>query len=474
MKKNNFFVLLIILLAFISCEDFLEVDKVGETSIPVFFSDMDGIRGAVPGAYSAIYKFYDSEFYLYPDAASDLVNINPTGSETKMISQFNFQSEPDQESSAVGHIWLNGFKAIANLNNILEYHPKLLKEFPESENELDQIKAQALFLRGLMNFDLVRVYAQPFNFTDRADHIGIPIILKSPGPDKNAARETVDDVYVQILEDLEASLDIFEIQNLENISNSYFASKTAVEALLSRVHLFMGNWGEAAQYSDEVMRKTSLAKRDDYIDMFRTRTEGEEAIFRLDGKLKSSAVGKFYALSGTVGYASDKLFDLFEGDSTDIRLDLFEREGANFKTLKYSRPEVSDSEYGQDLFVLRTSEIVLINAEANVKLNDFEKAKDGIKAIQSRAFGIEKDSIVLQENSEAQLLDLIEKERMKELSFEGHRLFDLTRNQKGLERDDKSNSTIKKLQFPNHLFILPIPLGEINANENMIQNEGYE
>ena len=64
-------------------------------------------------------------------------------------------------------------------------------------------------------------------------------------------------------------------------------------------------------------------------------------------------------------------------------------------------------------------------------------------------------------------------ERARELSFEGHRLFDLIRTGRDLERAPSVNSSVKVLEYPNPLFILPIPETEINANNNIVQNPEY-
>ncbi len=140
-----------------SCEPFLEVEEVGRSSIPVFFKDMDGIRAALPGAYSKVYDYYDANVILYPDAAGDMFNMIPSGEQTKMYTQFNYQSTPQEEIGAVGYIWRDAYEALANVNNILEYQPVLLNDFPEDSWELKPNQGRGIFfLRALIHFDLVR------------------------------------------------------------------------------------------------------------------------------------------------------------------------------------------------------------------------------------------------------------------------------------------------------------------------------
>lgn len=476
-KKNNMriiskLILFCALITFISCEDFLEVKEVGKTSIPIYFSDMDGIRSAIPGAYSSVYEYYDSEFFLYPQVAGDLLKLDAVGEGIKMFEQYNYSSAPEQEASAVGHIWSKTFLALANVNNILQYQPDLLLKYPDNELELEKIKAQALFLRALIHFDLVRTYAQNYNYTEDASHIGVPILTKSPGANDNVARNTVKETYTQILEDLHNAEEIFTEDNVELFP--YFASKLSVQALLSRVYLYMGKWGNSEKYSKYVLDQINLTPRDEYVDMFRTLQPGREALFVLSGEKKNSNVESFFATAGPVAFASDKLMNMFS-DSLDVRLELFQDidGGGNASTLKYYRPNIDQTSYGSDLYVIRGSEVVLNLAEALAQQNSLEAAKDELKKIKGRALGIEPEIIIIETNNQKELLNRIAEERAKELSFEGHRFFDLTRKKENLVRDPQTTSNVQRIDYPSNRFILPIPLSEMNTNENMVQNDGY-
>ena len=246
----------------------------------------------------------------------------------------------------------------------------------------------------------------------------------------------------------------------------------ASRALLSKVYLYMQEWDNARAQAHIVLQNVGLTPHDDYVEMFRTLETGEEAIFVLSGQQKVSQVGKFYATSDPIAKASPKLMEVFS-DTADVRLNLLREKSGTYQTLKYSRPEVNQIEFGSDLYVLRASEVLLIQAEAAIEVNDFEQAKESIIRIQSRALNIPEDSLQIKLNTKDELLGVLEKERIKELNFEGQRLFDITRWHHNLNRDENTSSNVKELAYPSHLFVLPIPLREINANENIIQNEGY-
>ena len=101
-RKNIVLLLMAVLLS--SCH-FLEVDPIGKTTTPVFFSDMDGIRAALPGAYYMMFKYYNGEFYVYPDVAGDMLVMPQVDASGDMVDQYNYTSSGDQESGAVGYIW---------------------------------------------------------------------------------------------------------------------------------------------------------------------------------------------------------------------------------------------------------------------------------------------------------------------------------------------------------------------------------
>lgn len=472
MKYIKTYIAIFSVLLVSSCNDFLEVDQTGKSTIPVFFSDMDGVRAALPGAYSSVYKYYGEEFVLYPDVAADMLDLNAVG-DNSMIAQYNYDSNPDQEITAVGGIWTDAYEALVNVNNILYYYPSLVEAYPKSEDELRIIKAEALFLRALIHFDLVRVYAQPYNYTTDASHIGIPVLLKTPGSDDDVPRSTVKETYTQILKDLKESETLFA-DNLSGES-TYYASKNAVYGLLARTYLYMENWAEAVQYSSLAIASTPLSEGQEYLDMFLKVPTKDESLFKLNGKLKNPEIIKFYNLQSPSGYASDKLMGLLNENPDDIRFQLLELNTLNnlSGTLKYVKKDMPAAEKYYNIIVLRTSEMYLIRAEANNNLNIIDVAIDDIKTLLARNYQKDVGDISISENTKAEVARLIDKERAKELAFEGHRLYDLTRTKQDMIRNDNTTSSVKEVLYPSHKFILPIPQKEMDVNTAMIQNEGY-
>jgi starch-binding outer membrane protein, SusD/RagB family len=73
----------------------------------------------------------------------------------------------------------------------------------------------------------------------------------------------------------------------------------------------------------------------------------------------------------------------------------------------------------------------------------------------------------------ADLIKTIAAERRKELWLEGHRWFDLKRTTRTIVRKNcDAPATACDLNNKDYHWNFPIPLSEINANVNMVQNKG--
>lgn len=131
-----------------SCDKFLEVYPVGRTVTPVAFSDMPGIRGAHAGAYYKMFGLYSSSFYVYADLAANTIDLD-----IQSVSQDGIKNIYDYNVTPTSSgYWGSIYEILANVNNIIEYQPLLLKKFPGSKDELEQIKAEALFFKSALPF----------------------------------------------------------------------------------------------------------------------------------------------------------------------------------------------------------------------------------------------------------------------------------------------------------------------------------
>lgn len=450
-----------LVLGLASCDDFLSVDQEGRATIPSFLGDPSGLRAGLVGAYNEMYAYLDNEFTKYPDVAGNMASM-PAGYSGDMVAQYNYTSDASQETGAVGYIWRKIYVAQANVNNVIQYAPTVAGDYPLQKAECDSILGQALLLRALCHFDQCRTYAQPYNYTADASHLGVPVLTITPGPDDNVSRKSVKEVYTQILADLTQASTLLSDRVA---ANYHYASLQAVNAMFSRVYLYMEDWQNALDYARQAIAGQQLAQGSDYLRMYSDLSYQGEAIFRLSGKERRGYLKSFYQSNCL---PADTLISLF--DTSDLRLQLLQSNGTK-RCTKYEAATIPDNETNRDdPFVFRLSEEYLNAAEAACQLGQYDTAREYIGAIIRRAVGDDKANAVLDGCSDANLLALVRRERVKELCFEGHNLFDITRWKQDLVRESNTTSSLRSLNYPNDRFVLPIPQTELNANTNMQGN----
>lgn len=462
MKKLYIFILLAAIIGTSSCSDFLNVMPKGRVTTPSFLSSPDGLRAALVGTYSKLYTVYDGDFVRYPDVAGNMLSIFNATESANMISQYNFTSNEDEELGAVGKIWSDTFEAMANANNIIQYAPKVAEDYPLQAADIDRIMGEALFIRALCHLDVCLCYAQPYNYTADASHLGVPVLYKTPGPDDNEPRRSVAEVYTLICNDLTRAEELLADKSPRG---QYYVSLDAVRALHSRVSLYMEKWQDAIDYADDVIPTKSLTQGQNYYNMYRNPVVASEVIFRFDGTEMGSKHRSFYA---ETAIPADTLFTLF--DSRDTRLQVLYKDGAHY-CMKYESDLTQlGLNHGDETIVLRLSEMYLNAAEAACMLGNYTNARGYIKPILERAVDADYAQEVLANTSDAKLLDLVRKERVKELCFEGHNFFDIVRWKMDLVREKATTSTVKRINYPSDYFVLPISRYELSANRNMQPN----
>ncbi len=476
MKKYNILLTAILIPLLASCH-FLEVEQTGKTSIKAFFSDVYALDAAVNGSYRLTYTYYDSYMVLYPEVTGDLVRLSSSASTWRQ--QFDYISDESEETTAVGFIWKNGYEIVSNTNEIIKYGPDVADRYPTQKATVNKALAQAYFLRALAHFNLCLAYGQTYTYSDNASHLGVAVMTSIPDVKAKISRTSCNATYAQIVKDLNTALDLFP-DNSE--MDPYKASPAACKALLSRVMLYMGNYSEAADFAQSVIDDygISLTPRDSYIGMFCNRQPGAEAIFRVNGYSAGSNLLSMFDYREPKMYPSGKLLDTFSADPTvwpgaDVRKDLLHY---NYGGTEYSgvcmkfidTEDITESEKHYDPFVLRLSEMYLIHAEASCQLGNLDAAANDIAMLEARARGVSVSDIDITSSDASSLDQLIERERIKELFLEGHRMYDITRRHGTLRRDSGCGSTLLEMSYPDDRFILPIPLVELDANKNMQSN----
>ncbi|HAI41482.1 MAG TPA: RagB/SusD family nutrient uptake outer membrane protein, partial [Maribacter sp.] len=187
------------------------------------------------------------------------------------------------------------------------------------------IVGEAYALRGLIYFDLVRMFAQQYNYTADASHLGVPIVLNFD-LDNEPARSTVAEVYEQIISDMTTGISLMSDSSRSGNSNTL--SPNATRALLAKVYLFKEDWNNAEAMASSVIDSGdySLISNDNYYDLW-TTDNSAESIFEISmtetDNVGGNGIAGLYLQAGFGDYLpSNDVVDLYP--ENDARLSTFE------------------------------------------------------------------------------------------------------------------------------------------------------
>lgn len=471
MKSIYKHILLVVLLfTGFSCSDsFLELEPQQSISDEVFLSSFDDFEAAIIGGYDQLQApdLYGRYIPLVADVMGEDVKQNASANRAKEWAEYNGSSVDFIPSE----FWAELYEIVNITNRIInaEFTP------PTSlETEFDQILGEAYAMRALAYFDLCRIFGQHYTFTTDASHPGVPIVLEFDVTGK-PSRNTVAEVYTQVISDFNRSIELMSIDP----ANAGYFSVEASQALLSRVYLYMENYEMAESMANAVINsgKFALVSNADYPMQFFNGNSSEaifEMVFNLADNPGADHLGGMYKASGYGDYLpSNDLLLLME--SGDVRRSLFTTDtnlGGIYGNLRVNKYPSEGADIATDnLPVIRLSEVYLNRAEARAKkaAPDFAGAQADLNLIRQRGFPSATD-VSATGNA---LIDEILIERRVELAFEGHRIFDATRNKQDIVRNDCTAPEIAcTVSYPSDRFILPIPQDETNVNP-VAQNPSY-
>lgn len=471
MKKSILY-LATLLFGLSACSDFLTEEPIMKQSNELTLSKYTGLDNSTAGLYTRLqsYSWYGASFVL----TSELSGGNAKNPITYAGSgRYRIQTNWSYNESSTSSIWNYAYYTISAANNVINNLEG--KESTEvSTQDINNLQAEALTIRALCYFNLVNVYAQPYTY--QKDALGVPVVLVTENGQPK--RESVEKVYEQIVKDLTDAetlmIDSYKRNGLTDAAAGI--TKPVIQALLSRVYLYMGKYQECANYATKVIDsgKYNLQSGDNYLGMFTqmTAANGDEIIL----EMYSSNKNEYWDGSGweQMSYVttpgdggngsadvctSEDLIKMF--DEGDIRKNLYElKNNKDWFCLKYAGKTGSAIPKENNTIIIRLSEMYLNRAEAlynGATISGATAAGDlGILAA--------KRGVTAPTPSQTSIFN----ERRKELAFEGHIFFDLKRTGTGVVRTDEGGVDVP---FPDKKWALPIPKAECDANPNIEQND---
>ncbi len=523
MKLIYCYTLVVLLVATGSCNKILDTTPQDFVHPSNYYNSEMELESALAGVYDrlgdnrmysqgmACYLVFSDEFFMKSQTSG--INANIIDASTLEINRH----------------WESIYVGIERANMLLE---NIDKATSVSEQRRNEIKGQALFLRGYYYFML-------------ADEFGsVPLKLQSSkNPYEPPLPGTpVAQVYEQIIKDMKKAEGL--VRTISDYGYNTRITKTAVQGILARVYLTMAGaplndvskYAEARKYADSVIQsgvhKLNPDFRQIYINHVREAFDTGEGIWEVEFKgankneiQEGGMIGSYNGITcgnRDTGYGYDyvhataKLYNAY--DPGDLRRDwtvapfrfvttgqtvvrtawaadqLYERSNGKWRR-EYETLLPRDQNYtGTNWPLLRYADVLLMFAEADNEVNNgpSQQAYMAINMVRRRGYGKDVGSADPAIDAPAGLSkqdfqDLIMSERLRELAFEGLRKHDLVRwgiypsTMQAQIREYQSNmpaalrdpAIAQAQRITERSVLFPIPNSELAVNPNIQQNPGW-
>ncbi|MCS6807192.1 MAG: RagB/SusD family nutrient uptake outer membrane protein [Bacteroidota bacterium] len=439
-----------------ACDPLLNVKPVTQIDAATDLKDALAVRVALNGAYDGLSNRYiwGGEVWCYADLMGEENDIRFRG--TFQYMGDIWRRTLNTLNSGAAEVWLVGYSTINRVNRILA----VIDTLPAAER--NSVRGQALFIRAVCYFEMIRLYGKTWGDGDNASNPGVPLVLTPSqifqtgvlSEGEKPSRASVAAVYEQIIKDLTDAESL-----LPATSEATRANKATAAAVLSRVYLMQGRYAEARDAANRVISTNRYSLAPTFTEAFRESLPGfaAETIFRVPVSEQDGVnqLNVFY--SATPGGRRD--MEILAGHLTKYEMNDARR--AFFFTVGRRLTSKWVDQFG-DIPAIRFAEMLLTRAECNARLGTTVGAPpaDDINRIRRRV-GLADLA------PSAVTIDAILRERRNELAFEGHWLHDKKRTRSSIV----SGGTT--YPFNSDRLVFPVPNREIIANPNLRQNPGY-
>jgi hypothetical protein len=455
--KQLYFIVLILLLGMLGCEDFVEVEVPdSQLSGELVFEDVRTAEAVLVSVYTRMHN----NTLVTGDVGGISVLLGNYTDEldcfaaTSQELLFN-QNDLIAANPTIQSLWRNTYNLIYTVNTVIE---GVENATTLAQADRNRLKGEALFIRAYLHFYLNQLFGE------------IPYVTTTDYRVNTTIGKQTNNAVFFLLE--------ADLQNAENLlTDSYIGqhrvrpNKNAVLALQARLYLYNQKWELAKQKASSVINNSALyALVPDVNNVFLRNSTS--TIWQLmaapEGKNTLDAKSFiFTAVPPPSRALKQELVDSFEPN--DLRRNNWVKSVTNgsatfYHAFKYKRN--NDTSTSMEYSIqLRLEEMYLIRAEANAELNLLDLSVTDLNIIRNRA-GLANTTA----QSKEDLLTSIVKERQIEFFTElGHRFFDLKRL--GLL---DSVLTVAKLGWNTTDALFPLPENELLLNPNLSpQNDGY-
>ena len=473
-----------------SCSKAIDQDPSHTLDGSQFFTKLEDYEKALTGVYARLLQ--DGYYGTSNTGANALVGLPDIMSDNLFESAESLGNFQDYsrwtftaDDASIADMWLDMYRIIQQANLVLRGIDQFASSDPGAVNRL---KAQAIAIRAMVHFDLLRYFGEDVARNSTAQGIAYVDVFDV---EQKPARLDVKNSYDRIESDLKLAKNLMlemdgAIQtNGIGPGDRAYVDDMVVNAMLARMYLTSSVLDSAVKYSTLVINARPLASRANFPNIWIDVTTSE-VIWSVKFEAFNSPIGSvmYYSVGNRAEYRpTTNLVSLYD-QTNDVRYSSYIRivqRGANRNDP--SRPARSvlikhDAKQSSlprpdgivNFKAFRTGEMYLIRAEAYARLGGASEALGLADLNALRAARI--NNYVAAVLTGQALRTAIENERRKELVGEGHRFLDLKRTSRTVIRTTNCSSFCS-LDPSAREWVFPIPQAELLANKAMVQNDGY-
>lgn len=282
MKLKNIFKFLAVAgtlaLSTTSCSDWLDVkmnDKIMENTL---FSTNNGFMIALNGVYMGMIDVYGEDLSLgVIDVMAQYYNMVSGNHNYKVFANYQFNDDAFKNKS--NNIWTKMYALVANINGLLVHCDE--ENSALSEEYYPIVKGEALALRAMIHFDLLRLYGPSYNENTKSM---ITIPYQNEAKRDITPLRSAEYVLERVIEDLEEAVRLLKDNDpvfttgvgnavtsddgLERADFTYRQLRLnyfAVQTLLARAYLWKGDKATAYRIAKEEVIDKNMVDENEMI-----------------------------------------------------------------------------------------------------------------------------------------------------------------------------------------------------------------
>ncbi|NTW33050.1 MAG: RagB/SusD family nutrient uptake outer membrane protein, partial [Bacteroidetes bacterium] len=274
MKNKIIIPITLIVLLSLSCKKILDVDQKMNIPNDKAITSVNDLQSVLIGAYDGLQSgnVLGGNMVVYSDLLSDDTKVDET-----VLTNFGtreiYERITTVQLTPLRNMWAGAYSAINRANTVIYYVDNNLLSGTDFEKLKGQLKGEALFIRAIVHFEIMRFWSLPYDVDNQGSNtqLGVPYRTQptfSGFEDLSMARNTVEEVYTNVINDLKQSQTLLAAANIKK--STARASEMAAAAYLARVYFSKGDYVNASDYAATIINSGLYSLNTDLQSVFQT------------------------------------------------------------------------------------------------------------------------------------------------------------------------------------------------------------